>query len=60
MNITELERKIYIDMASRWKLASVRKDDIGMPIECTLYQESNMYLPRKVKMIFSEEQEEES
>lgn len=55
MKITEREAKIYIDMASQWKLGNVKKDDIGMPIECTLYQESNPYLPRKVKMTFQEE-----
>lgn len=60
MKITEHERKMRIDMASRWKLSSVKKDDIGMPIECILYQESNMYLPSKVKMVFVEEQEEQS
>lgn len=57
MKITEREARIYIDMASHWKLGIVKKDDIGMPLECTLYQESNPYLPRKVKMVFQEESE---
>lgn len=55
MKISEREARIYIDMASQWKLGDVKKDDTGMPLECTLYQETNPYLPRKVKMIFQEE-----
>lgn len=57
MKITEREASIYIDMASQWKLYNVKKDDTGMPLECTLYQETNLYLPRKVKMVFQEESE---
>lgn len=55
MKITEREAAIYIDMASQWKLGRVKKDETGMPIECELYQETNMYLPLKVKMVFREE-----
>lgn len=55
MKITNREAAIYIDMASQWKLDKVKKDNTGMPLECTLYQESNMYLPCKVKMVFKEE-----
>lgn len=54
MKITEHEAAIYIDMASQWKLDYIKKDDIGMPVECILYQEGNPYLPNKVKMIFQE------
>lgn len=57
MKITEKEARAYIDMASQWKLGSVKKNEIGMPIGCMLYQEGNPYLPHKVKMTFLEETE---
>lgn len=60
MKITEREARMRIDMASNWKLASIKKDYTGMPVECTLYQESNMYLPSKVRMVFQEELNEET
>lgn len=58
MKITEREAAIRIDMASQWKLGRVKKDETGMPLECELCQETNMYLPRKVKMVFQEECDE--
>lgn len=54
MKITERESMMLLEQASRWKLHSIRKDEAGMPTECVLYQESNMYLPHKVKMVFEE------
>lgn len=49
--LTETERKFHLANCCRWKFEGYTIDDIGMPKDCFLVNETNPYLDHRVVMI---------
>lgn len=49
--LSEAERKFHLASCCRWKYDGYTIDDEGLPKECVLVNETNPYLPNKVRMV---------